>query len=53
MHTLHRDKAFLPESLHTAVIEKILQLVTDNQATNKNLMILAYFYSNYYGNKMG
>lgn len=53
IHTPNRDKAFLPESLHTSVIEKIFQLMTDNQATNKNLMILGYFDSNHYGNKMG
>lgn len=53
MHTLNREKAFLPESSHAAVIEKIFQLVTDNQATKKNLMILVYFDSNYYGSKMG
>lgn len=53
MDTLNRDKSFLPESVHTDGIEEIFQLVTDNQTTNKNLMILAYFDSNYYGNKMG
>lgn len=53
MHTMNRDKAFLPESSHAAVIEKIFQLVADNQATKKNLMILVYFDSNYYGSKMG
>lgn len=51
MNILNKNKAFL-ESLHTALIEKIFQFVTDNQTTNKNLMILAYFSSNYYGNKM-
>lgn len=53
MYAMNRDEAFLPESSHAAVIEKIFQLVTDNQATKKNLMILVYFDSNYYGSKMG